>query len=65
MLFTVIMLMILVVVLMVQNMNLSFKKGYYERTIENNWDKFTPDRYKHFKKVKDSAFAAFKNFDKS
>jgi len=40
------------VILLWQNMVMTFKIGYYEQTLEDNKDKFSEERYKHIEVVK-------------
>ena len=47
-----ILLAVVAVILLWQNMVMSFKIGYYEQTLENNKDKFSEERYKHIEAVK-------------
>lgn len=47
-----ILLAVVVVILLWQNMTMTFKIGYYEQTLENNKDKFSEERYKCIEAVK-------------
>lgn len=48
----VVLLVVAVVILLWQNMTMTFKIGYYEQTLENNKDKFSEGRYKDIEAVK-------------
>ena len=41
-----------IVIILWENMTMSFKIGYYEKTLENNKDKFSEERYKQIEKIK-------------
>lgn len=43
---------IVAVILLWRNMVISFKIGYYEKTLENNKDKFSQERYNQIEAVK-------------
>ena len=47
-----ILLAVVAVILLWQNMVMTFKIGYYEQTLENNKDKFSEKRYNHIEAVK-------------
>ena len=47
-----ILLAVVVVILLWQNMTMTFKIGYYEQTLENNKYKFSEERYKQIEAVK-------------
>ena len=47
-----ILLAVVAVILLWQNMVMTFKIGYYEQTLENNKDKFSEERYKHIESIK-------------
>lgn len=48
----VVLLVVAVVILLWQNMTMTFKIGYYEQTLENNRGKFSEGRYKDIEAVK-------------
>ena len=48
----VVLLVVAVIILLWQNMTMTFKIGYYEQTLENNKDKFSEDRYKQIEAIK-------------
>lgn len=48
----IILLIIAVVILMWQNLTMTFKISYYEQTLENHRNKFNEERYKHIEHVK-------------
>jgi hypothetical protein len=47
-----VLLTVVAVILLWQNMTMTFKIGYYEQTLENNKDKFSEKRYKQIEAVK-------------
>ena len=44
------------VILIWQNMTMTFKIGYYEQTLKNNKDKFSEEQYKQIEDVKTKKF---------
>lgn len=55
--------LLIIVWLGFDNINLIFKKSYYEQTLKNNEDKFSVKRFAHIKKVMATKFPILRKWE--